>query len=138
MPIDFRSAEEKDKDRRCPKTSEHLQRVLSGFNHQALPSVPLRFKSKLPVLCCVYVAYVNDDIYYIGKTQNLKQRWQGHSPHLLARLRESEQLCFPALARIGWQEVDASILDLTESSLIQHCFPLMNVSENYRYSFEEL
>ncbi|MFG6094357.1 hypothetical protein SPB21_03865 [Leptothoe sp. ISB3NOV94-8A] len=126
--------DERARRRECPANDEDVARALNGFNHLALPSIPLQFKSKLPIVCCVYVAYVGSDIYYIGKTMNLKQRWQTHKPKLLVDLKEAEQRCSPMKARIGWLTVDPGILDFAEISLIQRCMPLMNVKDNCRYS----
>ena len=109
-----------------------LADILDGFNHEALPSIPFRLRCKLPEIPCVYVAYMGHDVYYVGQTVNLKNRWNGH--HVSNKLSVAQNSAVNQDARIGWIELDKQLLTLVEKALIGLLLPILNVAENERYS----
>lgn len=87
---------------------------------QQLKSVPLLHRSQLPPVAAVYLVYQSDRLLYIGRTENLKQRWSGH--HRQKQFSELEEV------RIAWFPCteDAPLL---ESTLIELLEPEFNGQE---------
>ena len=82
----------------------------------SLPWVPFAERKALPPLSAVYFAVgTGDTILYIGKTTNLRMRWNTH--HKTAMLEAA-----PCL-RIAWMACDASRAAAIEWALIQHFMP---------------
>ena len=53
--------------------------MIDNFNLNELPSVELLDKEKLPTTAGIYFAVDgNNQIWYIGKAQNIKNRWANH------------------------------------------------------------
>lgn len=89
------------------------------INPLALRSLPLESRQNLPKKSGLYFVFDKDDEFlYIGKTGDLRKRWQGH--HKLEELRQLENV------RIAWMECDKIIMDSSETTLITHFQPLLN------------
>ena len=84
---------------------------------QQLESVPLLHRSQLPSVAAVYLVYQSDRLLYIGRTENLKQRWsQHHRQNQFAELEDVRIAWFPCTE-------DAPLL---ESTLIELLEPEFN------------
>ena len=93
-----------------------------SLNPLQLPSVSLANRKKLPTCSAIYFAIdENDRILYVGKTQNLVERWNNH--HRLYKLEEIDKECPVRLAWKAWNEED---LAEAEKSLIINFQPLLN------------
>lgn len=91
----------------------------STINPLTLPSLPLTERSRLPSCAAIYFALSNEEIFYIGRTTNLRQRWTVH--HLL------KQLLSKKLVRVAWLECsDTNLLPEIEAALIDYFKPLLN------------
>lgn len=113
-------------------TSTDVAKLLNGFNHEGLPSIPFRLRCKLPEITCVYAVYSGLDVYYVGQTVNLKRRWEGH--HTSEKLSVVQNSADQQDVRIGWIELDRQLLTLIEKALIGLLLPILNISQNERYS----
>jgi DNA-binding Xre family transcriptional regulator len=81
-----------------------------------LPSVGLTDKKQLPQIPCIYFAIdIYDQIQYIGRSINPRQRWQNH--HRQAQLIG---------CRIAYMECDVALLDEVETALIEWFSPQLN------------
>ena len=86
-----------------------------------LPSVPLESKSELPNKSAIYFAIDSlNNIQYIGKSVNLKQRWYGH--HRLSQLDAIGNV------RIAYLFMDEDLLDSVEAALIDWFKPALNAT----------
>ncbi|MBD2492367.1 helix-turn-helix domain-containing protein [Aulosira sp. FACHB-615] len=85
----------------------------------ALPSLPLCERSQLPTLPCIYFAIDSQGVVrYIGKTVNLKTRWQAHN--------KGVELATIAGIRIAYLQADATLLPELEAALIAWFRPQLN------------
>ena len=102
-------------------TFSWIQRVnLEEINPQFLPSIFVLQRSELPKISWIYfVLSKNGKVNYIGRTNNLKKRWQVH--HILDQFKEDVE------AKIAWLEVsDRSLLPEIEKALIKWFKPSLN------------
>lgn len=85
-----------------------------------LPSLPLESRKDLPNCQGIYFVISSQGlIQYIGRTNNLKKRWQKH--HRLSQLEKYLDV------KIAWLEVsDCSLLPLIEKALIEWFKPYLN------------
>ena len=113
-------------------SSADVARLLEGFNHEGLHSIPIRLRCKLPEITCVYLVYSGLDVYYVGQTVNLKRRWESH--HTSEKLSIVQDSTEQQDVRIGWIGLDRQLLTLIEKALIGLLLPILNVSQNERYS----
>ncbi|MEH2034034.1 MAG: GIY-YIG nuclease family protein [Nostoc sp.] len=91
------------------------------INLSDLPSLTLNEKNKLPEITSIYfVISEKDEILYIGRTINLRQRWATHH-------RLTEFLSQHETAKVSWVEVkEASLLISLEKSMISYFKPSLN------------
>lgn len=92
-----------------------------SINPLDLPSVALKEKNQLPEIASIYfVISEKDEILYIGRTVNLKQRWATHH-------RLTEFLSQHETAKVSWIEVqEVNLLSSLEKSMISHFKPNLN------------
>ena len=85
----------------------------------SLPSIPLTSRSDLPTQSAIYFA-INSlgIIQYIGRTANLRQRWQSH--------HRFNQLSAMGEVRIAYLFLDADLLPNVEEALIAWFKPCLN------------
>lgn len=89
------------------------------LNISSLPSLPLESRKDFPEETCIYFAIDSQDtIQYIGRTQNLRQRWMGH--HCQHRLTGMGGV------RIAYLSVNVELLDSVEAALIEWFCPPLN------------
>lgn len=92
------------------------------INPLELPSVLLEHRSQLPSTPCIYFAIDSLGIVqYIGRTNNLNQRWTQHHRHY--QLSEIDSV------RIAYLTADIDLLPLIEAALIQWFNPVLNGSD---------
>lgn len=91
-----------------------------AFNYTNLPSLPLKHRKALPSIPAIYLAIdSNKIVHYIGRTQDLKQRWINHH-------RDQDLEKFPQV-EIVWLEVsDLDLLPEIEESLVRWFEPSLN------------
>ena len=75
-------------------------------------TIPLRDRSKLPSKPGLYAVKSLGRVMYVGKSVDLKRRWQGGSHH------RYDQACNLAFPRLAYIEVPKSEIDDEEESLI--------------------
>ena len=93
----------------------------SQINLSELPSVPLEDKSSLPESSGIYFAIDSlGTVQYIGRTNNLNQRWTQHHRHY--------QLSEIGLVQIAYLTADIDLLPSIEAALIQWFQPRLNGS----------
>jgi len=94
----------------------------SSIDFSVLPSLCLTRRSELPETPAIYFAIDSlDQIQYIGRSRNLKQRW--HSHHRQFELQAINGI------RIAWLQCDdVSLLGEIEAALIEWFEPLLNGS----------
>lgn len=86
----------------------------------ALPSLPLATRAELPNCPAIYFVLNGDAVVYIGRTNNLYQRWVAHHRWHQLKLMTGD-------IRIAWLECsDASLLSEIETALIEHFKPSFN------------
>lgn len=95
-----------------------ITELLSIQSHEQFPSIQLIYRAFLPRKSCVYFVYDETNVVYVGQTVNLKERWEGH--HLISSLEDKKH-------RIGWIEIDESLLLFVETYLIGFWNPKFNV-----------
>jgi len=94
----------------------------SNIDISALPSVPLGNKSSLPQSSGIYFAIDSlGTVQYIGRTNNLNQRWTQHHRHY--QLSEIDSV------RIAYLTADTDLLPSIEAALIQWFNPVLNGSD---------
>jgi hypothetical protein len=92
----------------------------STIDPLALPSVAISEKKQLPESPCIYFAIDScDQIQYIGRSVNPRQRWQNH--HRQAQLIG---------CRIAYMPCDAALLDEIETALIEWFSPGLNRTQS--------
>ena len=86
----------------------------------ALPSLPLVTRGELPNCPAIYFVLNGDAVLYIGRTNNLYQRWIAH--HRWHQLK-----AMSGDIRIAWLQCgDAKRLSDIETALIKHFQPSLN------------
>lgn len=102
------------------KFTVYLNKCLTPFN---LPSLYIFKKISLPIQMGIYFIINNQAILYIGKASNLRERWIKHEKWALIKAK------YP-FSKIAWATTptnsDYSLLDITETSLIQYFQPPLN------------
>jgi hypothetical protein len=102
-------------------------------------SLSIEEKSKLPSISAIYFVFASNKLLYVGRSVDLKQRWQNHHRYSQFKLIQD--------ARIAWFECDSNLLPEFESSLIEFLEPDYNRSPDgllsdgkiqYRLSEDEL
>ncbi|MBA3922793.1 MAG: GIY-YIG nuclease family protein [Nostocaceae cyanobacterium] len=93
---------------------------LEKIEPQTLPCLSLFERKNLPIMSAVYFVISSPNvIQYIGRTNNLRVRWQNH--HRLNKLEEYED------CKIAWLEVSNSdLLPAIELALIEYFKPPLN------------
>lgn len=90
-----------------------------------LPKVSLETKELLPEYSGIY--YVVDEnkiVWYVGKAQNIRKRWQGKSHHRIYQLKQLKHKYFD----IHYENISLSQLDLREKQQIAKYSPYLNNS----------
>lgn len=89
---------------------------LQKINPLSLPSVAVEDRKKLPEVPSIYFAIDgNNQIQYIGRSVNPRQRWASH--HRIGQVQE---------CRIACMECDPSLLNEVERALIEYFDPPLN------------
>lgn len=92
------------------------------INPLALPYLPLLERQNLPECPAIYFVLERERILYIGRSNNLRQRWMSHH-----RYNELEKMAGDI--RLAWLECsDRSLLPEIERALIKHFQPPLNHS----------
>ena len=91
------------------------QAIKSGYS---LPSVSISDKSLLPTYSGIYFVVSEVEVIYIGKTKNLKTRWEDH--HIRPKLKKYFEV------RVAWLPIEEDDLDLVEKILIGLYWPELN------------
>ncbi len=93
---------------------------IKSIQPQSLPYISLSSRKSLPEVPGIYFVITKPDvIQYIGRTSNLRKRWQQH--HRLSQLDKYQEV------RIAWLEIgDCSLLPEIEKALIQWFKPFLN------------
>jgi len=93
---------------------------ITNVNPFALPYATIADRRQMPKITGIYfVVAGEDEILYIGKTTNLRGRWENH--HRLAQFRSLENV------RISWLEIsDGSLLGAIGDALINYFLPVYN------------
>ncbi|MBH8565902.1 GIY-YIG nuclease family protein [Nostoc sp. CENA67] len=91
------------------------------INPLELPSVSFQERKILPASPGIYFAISsNDEILYIGRTSNLRNRWKSH--HRAVQFKSQSQNI-----RLAWLQVDdETLLPEIEAALIEHFAPAFN------------
>jgi GIY-YIG catalytic domain len=93
---------------------------LAEIDPLALPSLPLLNRSQLPNLPAIYFVITDEQVIYIGRTSNLRQRWVDH--HLLKQKALGE-----ILVKVAWLSCsDINLLPSIELALIEYFQPCLN------------
>ena len=94
---------------------------IQSIDVHSLPSVALESRSELPNKSAIYFAIDSqNNIQYIGRSVNLKQRWYGH--HRLSQFDTIGNI------RIAYLFMDEDLLESVEVALIEWFKPLLNNS----------
>jgi DNA-binding XRE family transcriptional regulator len=99
---------------------------LASINPFALPFATIAAKKQMPKISGIYfVVKGKDQILYIGKTINLRSRWESH--HRLTQFRNIDDV------RISWLEIsDGSLLGTIEDVLINYFSPVYNRAKSLK------
>ncbi len=93
---------------------------------QAWSSLPLTERAQLPAHPGIYVIVdVQDEVWYVGRTINLKARWNGNSHH---RYRQLSRANHQRRYKIHWQVFPADQLQAQEQQYIHLFNPHLNYS----------
>ncbi len=105
------------------KFTVYFNKCLTPFK---LPDLYSFKKISLPIQMGIYFIINNQAIVYIGKASNLRERWIKHEKWALIKAK------YP-FSKIAWATTptnsDYSLLDLTETSLIQYFQPSLNTQK---------
>lgn len=95
--------------------------VLDKLHLEDLPFVALQNRQQLPSEPCVYLAIGRDEqVLYVGKSENLKQRWRNHQQYQVLSAMEE--------VKIAYIKADTELLSSLESALIQWYKPPLNIN----------
>ncbi len=90
-----------------------------------LPKVFLQAKQILPDYSGIYyVLDENNNVWYIGKAKNIRQRWQGKAHHRIYQLEAQKRKHFT----IYYEQVSETQLDNIEKQRIEKYHPHLNAS----------
>lgn len=105
-----------------------MENDTTSLDLSILPWVPLQAKLNLPELQSVYfVLGTANEVLYVGKAINLRQRWNVGAHHKMASF-----LAFPDV-RIAWLPVrEADRLAAVETQYIDHFHPRLNTQGNFQ------
>lgn len=78
--------------------------------------------TQLPAISAIYRVWYNNEVVYVGQTQNLKQRWQTH--HILPKLLKY----YGTDWWIDWTEIQPLYLNRAEAFAHRHFQPALNQS----------
>lgn len=98
--------------------------MIDDFNLNNLPAVSLRETDKLPTVAGIYFAIDSRDrLWYIGKAQNINQRWKNHH-----RYHQLEKINRKTSIILKWYEChnDENILTQLENYFIEAYHPELN------------
>ncbi|PHJ56373.1 hypothetical protein VF14_35065 [Nostoc linckia z18] len=97
--------------------------TIEAVNPLTLPSLSLQERRSLPECAAVYfVLNSSSEILYIGRANNLAQRWLAHH-------RWTQLTAMGDGIRIAWLECsDPVLLPIIEIALIRHFQPILNNS----------
>lgn len=98
--------------------------MIDNFNLHSLPSVEFSQKEKLPTTAGIYFAVdINNQLWYIGKAQNLKNRWANHH-----RYHQLEKINRKNLIKLKWYECEnhEDVLTKLENYFIDTYCPVLN------------
>ena len=99
---------------------------VNGLNPFNFKSITIEDRDELPEESGIYFVIDNSNIYYIGMSKNLQQRWYSH--HKQAALDSFTNL------RIAYLDcLPKHYLKNIESTLIKHFKPRLNIRENPLY-----
>lgn len=105
------------------KFTVYFTKCLNPFQ---LPDLYILKKISLPIQMGIYFIINNQKILYIGKASNLRERWIKHEKWALLKTK------YP-FSKIAWAATptnsDYSLLDITETSLIQYFQPPLNTQK---------
>jgi hypothetical protein len=94
---------------------------VAEINPLGLPSLPLAERRNLPDCPAIYLVLEGTSVLYIGRTEDLQQRWVAH--HRYSQLKNNGS------ARIAWLEcTESELLPAIESALIELFCPPLNGS----------
>lgn len=96
--------------------------VVVGMLRQSFPCVSFKDRGKLPPIPAIYLVFSSNNLLYVGRSSNLRQRWQSHHRHHQFKLIEGLQ--------IAWFECHADNLPVVESTLIDLLDPEYNGTYN--------
>ena len=99
-----------------------MEVMLEDF--RTLPNLTLLDKQQLPECSTVYFAVAKGQVLYIGRANNLRDRWRNH--HRLPQLETISKKCE---VRIFWLVCEKSQLSMLEQQYIEHYCPLLNQSK---------
>jgi predicted GIY-YIG superfamily endonuclease len=101
--------------------------MIDNFNLNNLPSVKLLDKEKLPAVSGIYFAIDNNNqLWYIGKAQNIYKRWINHHRYYqLEKINKKN----PIILRWHECENDENTLIQLENHFIEYYFPALNQTQ---------
>ena len=98
--------------------------MIDNFNLDELPSVELLEKERLPTTAGIYFALDSKDrLWYVGKAQNLNQRWINHHRYdQLKKINKKNSI------KLKWYECENNedILTKLETYFIDTYYPVLN------------
>ncbi|MEH2047521.1 GIY-YIG nuclease family protein [Nostoc sp.] len=100
-------------------TGQDRTSVVVGMLRSSLPSLLMTEKNNLPEISAVYLVWSSNNLLYIGKTTNLRNRFFQH--HRIVQFVEAG-----TDTRIGWFPVAVDGLTYVEDSLIELLEPEFN------------
>ena len=87
-----------------------------------MPHMPLIDAHMLPATPGIYVVYRDEDVFYIGKSNNLQRRWANHHRQReLMKLGEGIELAY-----LSMSESEGPVIDSIEQRLTQAFQPQIN------------
>jgi len=100
--------------------SEVVSTLVDFTVPEPVPSVRFAQRKHLPRVSGIYLLVRDDEVIYVGKSSNLRVRWQNH--HKEAQIKDPENV------EIFYFFADNQMLDSIESALIGWFNPDLNVS----------
>lgn len=89
-----------------------------SIDPNSLPYLPFESKNKLPKIMAIYFVLDGEDVIYVGRSVNLKERWLNHS---LAPALELQNI------RIAWLAIENPLHLGFEFYFIERFNPKLNV-----------